>query len=58
MGDHADDALFSGLDQSWGLGHPRGWGFPRRAPTPAPKKKTNQEIFAKFTEKPIDTSEF
>jgi hypothetical protein len=38
MGDHADDALFAGLDQSWG------W---RQYFTPAPKPK-NAQVFAHF----------
>ncbi len=39
MGDYADDAIFAGLDQSWGWRRPRAYS--------TPPKKTNAEIFAK-----------
>lgn len=44
MGEHADDAIFAGLDGSWGWGG-RGRGYSlvgRRT------KKTNQQIFKDF----------
>ena len=43
MGDHADDAIFAGLDQSWGWRR-----TPRYSSRPAQPKNKNQIIFAKF----------
>lgn len=40
MGDHADDALFAGLDQSWGWRRPRVWS--------PPPKPSNQRVFSRF----------
>jgi hypothetical protein len=48
VGDYADDAIFAGLDGSWGWGG-RGRGYSlvgRRT------KRTNQQVFSKFARTP------